>query len=71
LISYHLTLSENSGDIYLKLLDEEGFLIESLFIDNVVAKYTGELLGHFNMKWDVFKKINLTAFSLEVRILGY
>jgi hypothetical protein len=51
------------GDIYLDLLDEDKFLIESKFISRVSNNFTGEMSGSFNMTPETFKGIKYYRLS--------
>lgn len=57
-------ISKKSVAVYLELLDEDKFLIESVLISRVCEEYTGKLRGNFDMSWDVFSKIKYYDFSI-------
>jgi hypothetical protein len=52
-------------DIYIDLLDEDEFLLKTVFISPVEKEYTGKLVGKFNMKWEEFSKIKYYHLNLR------
>ena len=49
-------VNNNSVNVYLDLLDENGFEIRHIFIIGVVPEFTGVLRGSFNMEWNEFSR---------------
>lgn len=58
-------LFNGSGTIYLQLLDEDRFLIKSIFVSRVCDGYSGTLLGNYDMNWENFQKIKYYEISMR------
>lgn len=56
-VTFYDPIFEERGSVYLEVLDEDGFLIESILVSKVGYDFVGELYGKFDMKWNSFKKI--------------
>lgn len=54
---YDARYNYQPSTVYLELMDEQGFLIASIFIGKIAPDFEGDLLGNFSMKKSVFKKI--------------
>jgi hypothetical protein len=62
------SLCADSGTIYLKLLDEDQFLIRSIYVGAVAKNFTGEILSNFKMDWDDFKTIKYYRLEMMVNV---
>lgn len=64
-VSLLSAICEEPCSMYLQLLDEDRYLIESMFIGKVEASYKGDLLGKFKMPWETFCQIKYYRIQLK------
>ena len=66
-ISMYQSLFENEGDIYLTLLDKEGFELGSLFISKVGENFSGNLYHKYTdaNDWDGF--YDVASYEIHLR----
>jgi hypothetical protein len=64
-IAIHRALCNTSHALFIDLLDEDKFLVQTFFISNLNKNYTGTLLGNFEMNWKTFEKVKYFQFSLR------
>lgn len=58
-------INDKDCHVFLDLLDDDRFLIKSIPIDAVHKNFTGNILGQFTMKVDVFKTVKYYKVSFR------